>query len=51
MYKLLIVDDEDVGERRMADFIQWEKYGISLAGTAWNGVEGYEEIRIRCRIS
>ncbi len=29
----------------MADFIQWEKYGISLAGTAWNGVEGYEEIQ------
>ena len=45
MYKLLIVDDEDVEREGMADFIQWEKYGISLAGTAWNGVEGYEEIQ------
>ena len=45
VYKLLIVDDEDVEREGMADFIQWEKYGISLAGTAWNGVEGYEEIQ------
>ena len=49
MYKLLIVDDEDVEREGMADFIQWEKYGISLAGTAWNGVE--RRSRTRCRIS
>lgn len=45
MYKLLIVDDEDVEREGMARFIKWEEYGIQLAGTAWNGLEGYEEIQ------
>ncbi len=45
MYKLLIVDDEDVEREGMAEFIRWEDYGVRLVGTAWNGVEGYEEIQ------
>lgn len=48
MYRLLIVDDEETEREGMAQFIAWEDYGIELAGTAWNGVEGYEMI---CRCS
>lgn len=48
MYRLLIVDDEETEREGMAQFIAWEDYGIELAGTAWNGVEGYEMI-CRCR--
>lgn len=45
MYKLLIVDDEEIEREGMARFIQWEQYGIEIAGTAWNGIEGLEKIR------
>lgn len=45
MYKLLIVDDEEIEREGMEKFIQWEKYGIRLVGSAWNGVEGFEKIR------
>lgn len=45
MYKLLIVDDEEIEREGMAQFIPWEEYGIELAGTAWNGVEGFEKIQ------
>ncbi len=44
MYKLLIVDDEELEREGMAEFIPWKEYGIALAGTAWNGVEGLEKI-------
>ena len=45
MYKLLIVDDEDIEREGMAQFIPWENYEIQLAGTAWNGVEGFQKIQ------
>lgn len=45
MYRLLIVDDEEVEREGMAQFIPWSDYGIELVGTAWNGVEGFEKIR------
>lgn len=45
MYKLLIVDDEEIEREGMARLIDWEKYGVSLVGTAWNGIEGLEKIR------
>ena len=45
MYKLLIVDDEEFEREGMAEFIPWEQYGVELAGTAWNGIEGYEKIQ------
>lgn len=35
MYKLLIVDDEQIEREGMAHFIQWDKYDIQLCGTAW----------------
>ena len=45
MYRLLIVDDEEIEREGMAQFIPWEKYGVELAGTAWNGSDGLEKIR------
>lgn len=45
MYKLLIVDDEEIEREGMACFIPWKDYEVQLAGTAWNGVEGLEIIR------
>lgn len=45
MYKLLIVDDEELEREGMAEFIPWKDYDIELVGTAWNGVEGFEFIQ------
>lgn len=45
VYKLLIVDDEEVEREGMARFIPWNDYGIELIGTAWNGVEGLEKVK------
>ncbi len=44
MYKLLIVDDEEFEREALARFIEWEKLGVELIGTAWNGVEALEII-------
>ena len=44
MYKLLIVDDEKIEREGMAELIPWGSYGIELAGTAWNGQDGYEQV-------
>ena len=44
MYKLLIVDDEKIEREGMAEFIDWNTYGIEIAGTAWNGQDGYEKV-------
>lgn len=48
MYKILIVDDEEIEREGMAEFIPWEQYGFQLVGTAWNGVEGFEKIQTEC---
>ena len=45
MYKLMIVDDEQIEREGMAQFIPWEKYDVELAGTAWNGLDGFEQIQ------
>lgn len=45
MYRLLIVDDEEIEREGMAQFIDWAQYDVELAGTAWNGVEGLEKIQ------
>lgn len=44
MYRLLIVDDEKFEREGMANLIPWNKYGVELAGTAWNGIEGLQII-------
>lgn len=51
MYRLLIVDDEEIEREGMANFIPWQDYGVELVGTAWNGVEGFEMIQEKSRIS
>ena len=45
MYKLLIVDDETIEREGMVNLIPWEAYGICVAGSAWNGLEGYEMVK------
>lgn len=45
MYKLLIVDDEQIEREGMAHFIQWDKYDIQLCGTAWNGADALGKIQ------
>ena len=42
MYKLLIVDDEEIEREGMAHFIPWQEQGVELVGAAWNGVQGLE---------
>ena len=44
MYKMLIVDDEEIEREGMAQLIPWMNYGVELVGTARNGVEGLERI-------
>lgn len=44
MYKLLIVDDEDVVREGIANFVPWETYDIQVVGVAWNGVEGLKKM-------
>ena len=45
MYKLLIVDDEEIEREGMAEYIPWKEYQVELVGTAWNGMEGYEKVK------
>lgn len=45
MYRLLLVDDEEIEREGMEQFIPWEQYGIELIGAAWNGIEALEIIR------
>lgn len=44
MYKILIVDDEEIEREGMAQFIDWASFGVELIGTAQNGVEALEMI-------
>jgi len=46
MYKVLIVDDEPKQREGLRMFIEWERYGFTVAGTASNGVEALEKYRI-----
>ncbi len=46
MYKLLLVDDEDIEREGMAELIPWESCEMQLMDTAWNGVEGYEKLKL-----
>lgn len=46
MIRVILVDDEDIERDAMADIIPWEKLGMELVDTAWNGIEGLEKIRM-----
>lgn len=45
MYKVLLVDDEDIEREAMAELIPWETLGMELADMAWNGIEALEKIK------
>lgn len=44
MYRMVIVDDDEIEREGMTNFVPWENYGIEIVGSAWNGREGYEKI-------
>lgn len=45
MYKVLLVDDEDIEREAMAAIIPWDKVDMELVDMAWNGIEGLEKVR------
>lgn len=46
MYTLLIVDDEKLPRECLAREIPWDRYGITMTGTAKNGEEALEKTRV-----
>ena len=42
MYRVIIADDEPYIVEGIKHIINWEEYGIEIAGTASNGVEALE---------
>jgi two-component system response regulator YesN len=42
MYSLLIVDDEEIVRRGLAETLDWESLGFRVAGTAKNGIEALD---------
>jgi two-component system response regulator YesN len=46
MYSIFIVDDEQIELEMIRDFIRWEEMGIYVAGTAVNGQEAIEKIKV-----
>ncbi|MGN1141404.1 MAG: response regulator [Oliverpabstia sp.] len=44
MYKLLIIDDEEIICQTIANLIDWKSLNISLIGTCLDGVEAYHMI-------
>ena len=45
MYKVVIIDDEPIIVRGLEKTVKWEKWECTVAGTAFNGMEGMELIR------
>lgn len=46
MIKLLLVDDEAIIRRGIRSSIEWDQYGIEIAGEAANGAEALERARL-----
>lgn len=44
MYKIVIVDDEDIVSRGLSEKVDWGKLNCTVCGTAANGLEGIEVI-------
>lgn len=44
MYKVLVVEDEDIIRKGLLYSIKWEKWGCMVVGEARNGIEGIEQI-------
>lgn len=45
MYKVLIIDDEEIIVRGISKMMPWDKYSCEVAGSADNGRDGMELIR------
>jgi two-component system, response regulator YesN len=45
MYKMIIVDDEPLIRSGLMNFIEWEVYGIEIAGEAEDGMKAYQAIK------
>lgn len=45
MYRVLIVDDEEIERSGMVNLIPWQDYEIEIIGDAWNGFEGYKIVK------
>lgn len=45
MYKILLVDDEELVLKSLSHAVDWEKQGFYIAGTASSGKEAYEKIQ------
>lgn len=43
MYRILLVDDEELVLKSLAHTVEWEDYGFSIGGTASSGKEAYEK--------
>lgn len=46
-FKLLVVDDEAIMRKGIANFIDWDSLDCQVAGTAGNGIEAIEFIKAR----
>lgn len=46
MWKLLIVDDEDIIREGMRDLVDWVSESVQIVGEARNGVEAVEKVKI-----
>ena len=46
-FKLLVVDDEAIMRKGIANFIDWDSLDCQVAGTAGNGIEAIEFIKTR----
>ncbi|NLG87725.1 MAG: response regulator [Clostridiaceae bacterium] len=46
MYKLMIVDDEPIIIRGLREYVDWEKYNITIAGEAENGMSAIKKALI-----
>ena len=45
MYRVLLVEDEEIELETLRDYIDWKKNGISRVFTARNGDYGYSDAR------
>ena len=45
MYKVLIVEDEDIIRKGLMFMVNWQQAGCVVAGEAADGLEGLEKIR------
>lgn len=44
MYKVVLIDDEEIILRGLCDVVAWEKYNCKIVGKAYDGIEGIKLI-------